>query len=157
LFCLTQTTVLLAVPIQNLLGSGGSVDSGQESLSDSKRLVKNLQDGSDTVGGAAGVRHDTAVLGGCIRVRVHTVDESRRIRARGGDEDTLCLAIVDVVHGKVSLCEFASTFEDIVDAQCSPVELLQVTFGGKGDSLAVNGDEVIRVSLDIGTLIQITH
>jgi hypothetical protein len=67
------------------------------------------------------------------------------------------LTIVNVVHSEVSLCEFASAFEDIIDAQCSPVELLQVTFGGKGDSLAIDGDEAVRMSLDIGTLIEITH
>jgi hypothetical protein len=62
-----------------------------------------------------------------------------------------------MIHSEVPLGEFARAFEDIVDAQSGPVELLQVTLGGKCDSSAVNGDEAIRDDLDVGSLVEIAH
>lgn len=133
------------------------MNSRQKPLRNTKPLMQHLQNRSHTVGRAASIRHDPALLARNILVRVHTIDESRRVRTRRRNKNPFRAGVRDMVHSEIALGEFPRALEDIVDAETGPVELLQVPLGGEGDSVAANGDEAVGDDLDVGSLVEIAH
>lgn len=140
---LTQATVLLAVPIQNLLRPSCSMHRCQKTLRYTECIVKHFQDRSHAISRTAGIGDDAAVLGGRVRVGVHTVDKGRRIRARCRDQNPLCLAMCNMFYRKIPLGELPGAFENVIDSNSRPVQLLQVALGCKSDLFAADGDEMV--------------
>ena len=67
------------------------------------------------------------------------------------------MSVGDVVHGQVPLRKLARTFKDIIDAQCIPLELPEVTLRGEGDGVIVYGDQIVGNYLDDGAIVEISH
>lgn len=83
----TVTPQLAGRTVNGLLGGGGGVDGGHQTLQDSEVVVDDLGQWSQAVGGAGSVRDD--LHRGVVRVQVDTDDEHRGISRRGRDDDLL--------------------------------------------------------------------
>lgn len=132
------------------------MNSRQKSLSDTKILMKHLQHRRNAVRCAAGIRNDQVLLSRTVRAGVNAIDKGGRIRGCR-DQDSLCLSIGDVFYSLVRLCEFACTFEYIVDAQGIPFKLLQVALRGQGNGAAVYDDEVFGFYLNRCSIVEVSH
>ena len=54
----SSSPVLATGSIHSLLGGGGSVHSGHQTLQDPEVVIDHLGQGGQTVGGTGGIRHD---------------------------------------------------------------------------------------------------
>lgn len=81
------TPVLLRGTVNGLLGSGGGVDGGHETLDDTEVVVDDLGEGRKAVGGARRVGDD--LVARVVLVEVHADDEHGGISRGGGDDDLL--------------------------------------------------------------------
>jgi len=84
----TSTAPVLARgAVNSLLGGSGGVNSGHQSLSDSKVVVNDLGERGQAVGGARSVRHNIVL--GLVSIQVDTADEHGGISRRSRDDDLL--------------------------------------------------------------------
>ena len=77
--------------VDGLLGGGGGVDGGHETLDDTKLVVDDLGERGQAVG-CAGSVGDDGVLG-IVRLQVDTANEHWGISGRSGDDDLLGAAL----------------------------------------------------------------
>src|SRR5699024_8876100 len=127
----------------NLLGAGSRVNGGHQALGDAERLVQDLGDRSQTVGGAGSVGDKGHVLGVSVLVNAH--DKHRGvILGRSRHDDLLCAA-VDVCLCLLLGQENAGGLDNVVSANLAPRDVLGVHLSEEQDLLAVNDDGVVGV------------
>merc|ERR1719423_254925 len=78
------TPVLAGGTVNRLLGGGGGVDGGHQTLNDLELIVEDLSDGGEAVGGARGIGHDGHVLG--VFTLIHAHHKHGGIGRGGGDD-----------------------------------------------------------------------
>ena len=103
--------------------------------------MEDLGNGSEAVGGAAGVRDD--VHGGVILFVVDTHDEDGRVVLRGSRDDGLLGTTLEVSASGVSAAEDTGALSDVVGADTAPRDLARVGLLEDIDLLAVDFDTTI--------------
>jgi hypothetical protein len=127
--------------VEDDLVVGIAVDGGHDSRGDAEGIVKHFDDGSETVGGATGVRDDV-VLGGIVLIVVDAEDDGDvLVSGRGGDDDLLDGG-TEVSFCLLGVGEKAGGFYDDLGADGGPVEFGGVTLGEDLDLFTVHSDEV---------------
>ena len=86
--------VLHGRAVNGLLGSGNGMDSGHQAVLDAERIVEDLRDGSEAVGGAGSVRNELHILG--VSVQVHAADEHRGVVLGGSGHNNFLRTGSDV-------------------------------------------------------------
>lgn len=123
---ITQPPVLLAVPVENILGLGRGMDCCEESLGDSQAIVQGFQYGRDTIRGTARGRYDVVGCRIMVAFGVHSVDERGSIRARGRYHNSFALRFGDVSNSLVNFGKLARAFQHVVHSKLVPVQLRNV-------------------------------
>src|SRR5699024_2741262 len=145
--------VLLRRTVNSLLGAGGGVYGGHQALGDAERLVQNLSDRSQAVGGAGSVGNKGHILGVGVLVNAH--NEHRGVVLGRCRHDNLLCAAVDVRLCLLLGQENAGGLNNIVNAVCAPRNVLRIHLSMEQNLLAVHSDGVVVV-LD-GTVITAVH
>lgn len=143
----TTSPVLVGRTIDGLLGSGGGVNGGHQTLDDSVLVVQDLDQRSQTVGGARSVGDNVHVR--LVRVQVDTTDEHGCVGGRSRDDDLLGTTL-QVSGSLFSGGEDTGGFDNVVGTSLSPLDGGGVSFTVDGDGLAVD-DELAVLGGD-GTL-----
>ena len=114
---------------------------GHQTLDDAELLVQDLGDGSQAVGGAGGVGHEGHVRGVLVVVDAH--DEHRGVVLGGSAHDDVLGAGVDVALAQVLAQVLAGALADILSADRSPGDVLDVHGGEHGVLLAVDHQSTV--------------
>jgi hypothetical protein len=138
----SSTPVLSGRSVDGLLGSGGGVNGGHETLDDSKVVVDDLGQGSQTVGGTRSVGDDVVL--GLVRVEVDSTDEHGGI-SRGGRDDDLLGTSLQVGRGLVNGGEDTGRLDDVVGTGSTPLDLGRVTLGVDVDGSSVDDELSVLV------------
>src|ERR1035437_2057635 len=137
-------TGILVGDVEDLLVVGVTVDRVHHALFDPERIVEDLRERRQAVGGAAGVADDH-VLRGVVHALVDAEDDGDVLAlGRGADEDLLG-AGSDVGAGLVGLGEAARRLDDDVDAEILPGQLGRIGDLQDLDGPAVDDDRVVGV------------
>ncbi|GIX64591.1 glyceraldehyde 3-phosphate dehydrogenase [Babesia caballi] len=160
----TSPPVLAAArgAVDGQLVCSGGVYGGHQTLDDAELVVHNLGQGSQAVGGAAGVRDDALAL--VVRGVVDTVDEDGSgVAGRSGDDDQLRAAL-EVLLRLLAAGEAASALGNDVDVLLAPRNLgrlaLEEELNGAGPDLeGVGGhaDLLAESAVDGVVLEQVLH
>lgn len=124
---ITQPPVLLAVPIEDILGLGCGMYCCEESLGDSQAIVQSFQYGRNAIGGAARSRYDVVESRIMVAFGIHPVDECGSIRAGGRYHNSLALRFGDVSSGLVNSGKLARAFQHVGNSELIPVQLRNVS------------------------------
>jgi len=120
------------------------VDRGHETLLDAETfLEKDMDDGSETVGGAAGVGDDVVV--GNIKFIVVDTHNHRDVLSlgRSGDDDLLG-ACGQMTLGLFGIGEEAGALKHDIDIEIFPRKCGRAFFDGKAlDLVAINDERVV--------------
>lgn len=143
----TTSPVLVGRTVDGLLGSGGGVNGGHQTLDDGVLVVQDLDQRSQTVGGARSVGDNVHV--GLVRVQVDTTDEHGCVGGRSGDDDLLGTTL-QVSGSLVDGGEDTGGFDNVVGTSLSPLDGGGVSFTEDSDGLAV--DDKLAVLGGDGTL-----
>lgn len=158
----TGSPVLSRRSIHRLLGGSGGMDSGHQTLHNSKLIIDHLGKRGQTVGGARGIGDDLHL--GIVLVKIDTANKHGGI-SRGGRDDTkkegwvwVCVSnetnrkksimILVCLHllgstDKMGLClvrggKDTSRLDDIFGTGFTPSNLLGILFSKDGDFLAIH-------------------
>ena len=143
--------VLLGRTIDSLLGGSVAVHGGHKTLLDTESfLQKDMDYGSETVGGTAGVGDDV-VLRDIEFVIVNAHDDGDvLILSRSGDEHFLSTR-GDVALGLLTLGEEASRLDDDVDVEILPRQSCRAFLNGEAlDLVTVDHQRVVFGNLGRG-------
>ena len=121
------------------------MDGGHETLDDSKLVVDDLGQGSETVGGARSVRDDVVL--GLVSLEVDSADEHGGV-GRGGRDDDLLGTSLQVGRGLVDGGEDTGGLDDVVGTGGTPGDRGGVTLGEDVDRLAVD-DQLAVLERDV--------
>lgn len=124
------------------LGIGEVMQSGEHAVFEAEGLVDHLDDGRDAVGGAGGVGDDV-IGGGVVEFVVAAHDDVEDTFFDGGGDDDFFDAGVEVGLQAFGIAEGAGAFEDDVDA--GPVGFGRMVIGCVGEGLSVDEDGVVGV------------
>lgn len=124
------------------LGIGEVMQSGEHAVFEAESLVDHLDDGRDAVGGARGVG-DEVISGGVVEFVVAAHDDVEDALFDGGGDDDFFDAGIEVGLEALGVAEGAGAFEDDVDA--SPVDFGRMVLGSVGERLSVDEDGVVGV------------
>ena len=111
--------ILLGSAVYGLLGAGGGMNGGHQTLNDAEVIVDDLGQRRQAVGGAAGVGNNVHILAVGVVVNAHNKGGSLGVLGGGGDDDLLGAAL------QVGLALFgggknAGGLYDIVSAYLAP-------------------------------------
>jgi hypothetical protein len=137
-----RLTVLVGRSVNGLLGGGGSVNGGHQTLDDSKVVVDDLGQRSQTVGGARSVGDDVVL--GLVSVQVDSTDEHGSI-GRGGRDDDLLGTSLQVGGSLVDGGEDTGGLDNVVGTVLTPGDGSGVSLLEDGDLLAVDDELAILV------------
>lgn len=130
-----STPVLAGGTVDGLLGGGGSVNGGHQTLNDTKLVVNDLGKRGQAVGGAGSVRDD--LVFGLVGIQVDTADEHGSIGRRSRDDDLLGTAdqvSLSLLNGG----EDTSGFDNVGSFVLGPRDLGGVTLGVHGNGLTID-------------------
>ena len=130
----TILTVLVGGSVDGLLGGSGGVDGGHQTFNNTKLVVDNLGQRSQTVGGTRGVGDDLVL--GLVGVQVDSDDEHRGVGRRSRDDDLLGTSL-QVGGSLVDGGEDTSGLDNVVGTRGSPLNV-----GGVTLTVNVNGGSV---------------
>ena len=153
--------------VNGLLGGGGGVDGGHQTLNNGELhrqdlvaflltnlttyvVVDDLGERSQTVGGARSVG-DNLVLG-LVRLEVDTANEHGGIGGRSRDDDLLGTTL-QVGVGLVNCGEDTGSLDDVVGTGGSPLDLGGVSLVVDGNGLVVDVELAV---LDLGVTLEST-
>mmetsp|Transcript_16768 Transcript_16768/g.34365 ORF Transcript_16768/g.34365 Transcript_16768/m.34365 type:complete len:310 (+) Transcript_16768:326-1255(+) len=137
--------VLLRGTIHSLLGRSDSMDSGHQTLLQTKLIIDDLGKGSKAVGGAGRVGHH--IHGALILLLVDSHDKHGGITRGSRDDNLLCSSLH--VHGSLlSGGENTGGFNDVISTRAAPLDLGGVHFAKDLDILAINGQGIITSLLN---------
>jgi hypothetical protein len=131
--------------INGLLGSSGSVNSGHQTINNTKVVVDNLGKRGQTVGCARGVGDDLVFR--LVSIEVNTTDKHGGI-SRGSRDDDLLGTTLDMSVGRVEGGEDTGGFNNIVGTNLTPRDLGRITFTKDLNGLTVD-DELTILGFDI--------
>jgi len=143
--------VFAAGSVDRLLGGGVAMDGGHETFFDAKAFgEKDMNDGCQAIGGAAGIGDDVMV-GGEIFLVIHAHDHGDIfVFSRGGNDDFFG-AGGDVSAGFGGFGEEASGFDDDIDAEFFPGEGGGAFLDGEAtDFVAIDHEEIIFGEIGVG-------
>jgi len=135
-------TVLVGRSVNGLLGGGGSVNGGHQTLDNSKVVVDNLGQRRQTVGSARSVGDDVVL--GLVSVQVYSTDKHGSV-GRGGRDDDLLGTSLQVGGSLVDGGEDTGGLDDVVGTVGSPRDGSRVTLLVNGDLLAVDDELSVLV------------
>lgn len=118
---------------------------GHETLEEAKLVVDDLGEGSQAVGGAAGVGDNLGL--GVVGVKVDTADVHRGI-GRGSRDDDLLGTTLDVGASLLNGGEDTGGLNDVLDAALAPRDAGRVPLAEDLDGLAVD-DELAALGLNL--------
>jgi hypothetical protein len=121
------------------------VNGGHQTLDDSKLVVDDLGQGSQTVGGARSVRDDVVL--GLVSLEVDSADEHGSV-GRGGRDDDLLGTSLQVGGSLVGGGEDTGGLDDVVGTGGTPGDGSGVTLGVDVDLLTVD-DELAVLERDV--------
>ena len=130
--------VLQGHAVHRLLGGGGGMHGGHQTVGNAEVIVQHLGDGSQAVGGAAGVG-DKLHIGG-VGVLVDAHDEHGGIVLGGGGHHHVLGAGGDVTCGLLLGQEQTGGLDDVLRAHLGPGQVGGITLCKHGDGLAVDDD-----------------
>src|SRR5215208_4198054 len=131
---------ILVQRIQRRLVAGIRMHGGHESLVDADRVIDDLGDGGEAIGGAGGVRHHL-VLGGELVVIDAEDDGQVGTLGRGRDQDTFGAG--GQMSGSLILGgENSGAFKRYVDTQFLPWKGCRILYGGNLDAGVLDDDAV---------------
>ena len=119
------------------------MDGGEKTLIDAERLVKNLCNWCETVGGTASVRNDV-VLCRIVLILVDAENDGDVFVLGGSRDDDLLHAVVAVVDSESSVGEESGGFDDDIDASRVPRNVRWISLSKNCDWLSVD-DNVLFV------------
>ena len=131
--------VLLGGAVHRLLGAGGGVDRGHQTLDDAEVIVDDLGQRRQTVGGAGGVGNNGHLLAIGVLVNAHDKGGGFGILGGGGDDDLFGAAL----QMRLALFgggEHAGGFHNVIRANLAPRDLGRVHQVKDLDGLAVDGE-----------------
>mmetsp|Transcript_16019 Transcript_16019/g.30225 ORF Transcript_16019/g.30225 Transcript_16019/m.30225 type:complete len:277 (-) Transcript_16019:163-993(-) len=136
--CSTSSTpVLLGRSVHSLLGGSHSVNSGHETLNDTKLVVNNLGKGSKTVGGTGSIGYN--VHGRIILFLVDSHNKHGSISRRGRDYNLLGTTS-HVCRSLGSGGEDSGRLDDVVGSSRSPLNLGGVHLSKHLDCISINAE-----------------
>ena len=133
--------VLQGHAVHRLLGGGGGVHGGHQTVGNAEVVVQHLGDGSQAVGGAAGVGDKLHIRG--IGVLVDAHDEHGGVVLGGGGHHHMLGTGGDVAGSLLLGQEQTGGFDDVLGAHLGPGQVGGVTLGKHGDGSAVDDDGVL--------------
>jgi len=136
----TTPPVLVGRAIDGLLGGGGGVDSGHQTLNNAEVIVDNLGERGQAVGCAGSVGDDSVL--GVVCIQVDTTNEHWGISGRSGDDD-LFSAALQMGRGLVDGCEDTSGLDNVISTDGAPRDAGGIPLGENGDGLALNPELTI--------------
>jgi len=125
--------------INGELVGGEGVDGGHETLLNSKVVIDDLGEGSETVGGTRSVGDDGHVL--LVLLVVDSHHEHGGSLGRGGDDNLLGTSL-DVSVSGLELLEDTGTLSDPVNVVLSPRDVGGVSLGVDADAVLSDDEEV---------------
>ena len=131
--------VLLGGAVNGLLGTGGGVYGGHQTLHDTKVVIDDLCQRREAVGGAGGVGNDLHILGVGVLVNAHNKGGSLGILGRSGDDDLLGAAL-QMGFALLGGGKYAGGLYHIVGADLTPRNFSGVHQVKDLDGLAVDGE-----------------
>ena len=129
------------------------MNGGHQALGDAERLVQNLGDRRQAVGGAGSVGNKGHILGVGVLVNAH--NEHRGVVLGRGGHDDLLRAAVDVRLRLFLGQENAGGLDNVINAVLTPRDVLGIHLSVEQNLLAIHGDGVV-VILN-GTVIAAVH
>ena len=124
--------------IKDHLVAGVGVDGAHDAGNDREVVIEGFGHRGEAVGGAAGRGDDLVFRGEGFVVDVE--DDGLEVFARRSGDDDFAGASVDVGHRFVFGGVEAGAFENDVDAELAPRQILSLRFGIDGDFFAIDDD-----------------
>jgi len=141
-----RAPVAAAAPVDRFLLGGGGVDGGHERALNAERIVDDLGERGEAVGGAGGVGNDLHV--GAQQLVVDAHDERGGLLVLGGrGQDDLLRAAGKVRGGLFGGAVNAGGLDDVLSAVVRPLDLGGVGLAEDVDLVTVQ-DQVFAVVLD---------
>ena len=149
------TPILCAGTVNGALGSGYRVNGGHQTALNTEAVVQHLSDGSQAVGGAAGVADDglTGILVGVHAANEHVCLTSVVTLLAGSRENhilgTCFQVLLGAVHGQVE----TGGFNDILGTNFTPGEVLCFLFSINVDVLTID-DELFLLQVIVNSALE---
>ena len=130
--------------IDRFLGGGVAVDGGHETFFHAETFFEeDMDEGSETVGGAGGVGDDV-VFGVVVLVVVHAHDDGDVLAFGRSRDDDLFATGGDVSFGFVGFGKEAGGFNDVVDPEIFPRKGGGAFFDGETfDLMAIDDEDIV--------------
>ena len=145
--CAATTPILHGRTINGLLGSGGRVNGGHQTVNDTELVVQHLSDRSQAVGGARSVRNELSTL--LVLVEVHAAYEHRSVVLGRSGHHYIFSASLDMSLSLLLGQEQTGRLHYILSLNLVPLQISGVTLCGDTNLLTVNDQlAVLNISLD---------